>query len=351
MSDPVQFYLSCAVSADGFLDDVTAKRAILSSKDDLNAVLALRATMDMIVVGAETLRRDNPSLATRGSDHFAVRAAAGRSAHPVKLIISRSGQIPTDRAVFESGDAETIILSQSPTEAPGTIEPLRGHPIPAIRTLAEKRGLSRVLIEGGAQILHLGLPHAETLRLAVSPRTLGDRGHAFFMDPSGIDTKFFVAHRERLGSTQVYHIDLIRTRALPLMQQAFELSKQCPPSQTAFAVGCIGCQADLTPLARGYSRETGPSDHAEEAMLSKLADPPHTVICTLEPCLTRASKPLGCAQRLVAAGVKRVIYAIAEDETFTAQTGLSYLRNKGVDVLALPGFEDDFRRINAPIYG
>ena len=113
----------------------------------------------------------------------------------------------------------------------------------------------------------------------------------------------------------------------------------------------IACDADMRVLATGYSRETGPHIHAEEVMLARLARAPHTVVCTLEPCLHRASKPTGCAERLVAVGVQRVAYAVAEDDTFTRQSGLSYLRDHGVDLVRIPGFEGRVRAVNAPVYG
>ncbi|WP_298915443.1 dihydrofolate reductase family protein [uncultured Algimonas sp.] len=349
-------HLSCAVSADGYLDDTSPQRAVLSSPEDLDAVLALRARMDMIVIGAETLRRDDPSLATRGAAHIAARAAAGRAPDPIKVVITRSGDIPHDRAFFRTGTAETIVLSASPTHAPpdrakATVEHFMGDPIEAVLGIATARGLSDILIEGGAQMLRLALPRARRLRLAVSPRAFGDAGHArLFGDLDAFLAPLHIASTERLGDTTVHHIDLLLSRARPLMGRAFDLSAQCPPSATAFAVGAVACSEDLSVLATGYSRETGPTDHAEEALLSKLDGSAHTVICTLEPCLTRASKPTGCAERLVASGLRRLIYAVAEDETFTRQTGLAFLRNHGVDVLHLPGYESRFRALNAPVY-
>jgi 5-amino-6-(5-phosphoribosylamino)uracil reductase len=344
-------HLSCAVSQDGYLDNRAPSRAILSSPEDLAAVLALRAKMDMIVIGAETLRRDNPSLATRGDNHFAARKRAGLAPDPVKLVLSRSGNIPVDRAFFSTGSGETIILSASATNAPGTIVPLQGDPIVAIRKEAENRQLTNILIEGGAQILKLAMPVARTLRLAVSPQTFGDDGHArLFDDLTAFLNPLHILKCETLGDTTVYHIDLLLSRARPLMEKAFDLSAQCPPSETAFAVGAIACDEALSVLATGYSRETGPSDHAEEAMLSKLKVAPHTVICTLEPCLRRASKPVGCAQRLVTAGISRLIYAVAEDQTFTDQRGLDHLQQQGIELIHMPGFEDRFRTVNKAVY-
>lgn len=345
------FHLSCAVSTDGYLDDTAAARAILSSPEDLDAVLGLRAQMDMIVIGAETLRRDNPSLATRGRAYHDARKAAGRAPDPVKVVVTRTGDIPSDRAFFHTGIAETIVLSQTPADVPGTLTLFDGDPIAAIEDLAQTRGLTDVLIEGGAQMLTLAMPRARVLRLAVSPRELVDAGHArLFKDFERFMATLHVTGTETLGDTTVFHIDLLLSRAKPLMEQALALSTQCPASNTAFAVGALACTEDFTVLATGYSRETGPTDHAEEAMLSKLDQPPHTVICTLEPCLTRASKPTGCAQRLIDAGVERVIYAVAEDTTFTRQTGLSHLHAHGIELLHLSGYDDWFRTVNGPIY-
>lgn len=66
--------LSAAVTADGFLDDNSPRRLIISTPEDWAEVYRLRAAHDAILVGAETLRRDDPSLLVRDEE---VRAAAG----------------------------------------------------------------------------------------------------------------------------------------------------------------------------------------------------------------------------------------------------------------------------------
>lgn len=52
--------LSAAVTADGYLDDNGPGRLVISTPGDWAAVLRLRAGCDAILVGAETVRRDNP---------------------------------------------------------------------------------------------------------------------------------------------------------------------------------------------------------------------------------------------------------------------------------------------------
>jgi pyrimidine deaminase RibD-like protein len=51
---------------------------------------------------------------------------------------------------------------------------------------------------------------------------------------------------------------------------AIALSRRCPPSMTAFAVGAVLVARDGSVLATGYSRESSPHDHAEEAALAKV---------------------------------------------------------------------------------
>ena len=53
--------LSFATTADGYLDDNTPERLILSTPGDWKAVLQLRAAHDAILVGAETLRVGVPT--------------------------------------------------------------------------------------------------------------------------------------------------------------------------------------------------------------------------------------------------------------------------------------------------
>ena len=57
--------ISCAMSADGRIDDTSPVRLLLSGPDDLDRVDELRASADAILVGANTVRRDNPRLLIR----------------------------------------------------------------------------------------------------------------------------------------------------------------------------------------------------------------------------------------------------------------------------------------------
>ena len=53
------------MSIDGYLDSVSVKRLPLSNDADFDRVDAVRATCDAILVGAGTIRNDNPRLLIR----------------------------------------------------------------------------------------------------------------------------------------------------------------------------------------------------------------------------------------------------------------------------------------------
>ncbi|MBP0455334.1 dCMP deaminase [Kitasatospora sp. RG8] len=144
---------------------------------------------------------------------------------------------------------------------------------------------------------------------------------------------------------------------LRFLRRAVELSRRCPPSTTAFSVGAVIVGADGEVLAEGWSRETDPHDHAEEAALAKLpAGDPRlhgaTVYSSLEPCGQRASRPHPCARLLVAAGVPRVVVAWSEPATFVAETqGTALLEAAGVEVVELPELAAQARAVNAHLLG
>lgn len=127
---------------------------------------------------------------------------------------------------------------------------------------------------------------------------------------------------------------------------ACRLASLCPASDTAFSVGAVIVAADGTELSRGYSRENDPHDHAEEAALAKLAhrDPrlaTATIYSSLEPCAKRASRPRPCAQLIAEAGLRRVVTAWSEPDTFVVGAdGTERLVDAGVTVVAMPEYAD-----------
>lgn len=135
------------------------------------------------------------------------------------------------------------------------------------------------------------------------------------------------------------------------LREAIELSRRCPSSETAFSVGAVLVSENAEVIATGYSRELDPKDHAEEVALARAGDDPRlaraTLYSSLEPCLSRASRPRSCAELIVAAGIPRVVLAWLEPPLFARGGGAGWLRDAGVSVDEIPWLADLARSVNA----
>ena len=90
-----------AVDKHGSVDDRSQSAGRFTSEGCLDAVHQLRKECDGILVGVETIIRDNPSLNIR-------RVPSERQ--PLRIVIDPNGRIPQDAKVLNDG-GETIVLS------------------------------------------------------------------------------------------------------------------------------------------------------------------------------------------------------------------------------------------------
>ncbi len=96
-------------------------------------------------------------------------------------------------------------------------------------------------------------------------------------------------------------------------------------------VGCVLLAPDGRVVAEGFHRGAG-TPHAEADALARAgtAAVGTTAVVTLEPC-NHTGRTGPCSHALVAAGVRRVVYAIADPNT-VATGGTATLRAAGIDV-------------------
>jgi riboflavin biosynthesis pyrimidine reductase/pyrimidine deaminase RibD-like protein len=339
--------VSCATSADGYLDDASPERLILSGPADLDRVDELRAGCDAILVGAGTIRKDNPRLLIRDPRRRATRVARGLPEHPLRITLTARGnlELPRPYVVFQGADLS----------------------LPAILQSLSERAVRRLLVEGGASVLgqFLAQDLVNELHLAVAPFFIADPGAPRLnlpaVPPSG---RMTLAETRRVD-------DLVLHRYLlgpggpdyRFLRWAIELSRQCPPSDTAFSVGAVIVSEDGEVLATGFSREQEEKDHAEEVALRKLAADPRlsstsrlkgasllkgaTLYSSLVPCGARSSRPVTCVQHIIDAGIPRVVYAWNEPPLFTAGDGAVQLTAAGVNVTQIPALSATAQSVNA----
>ncbi len=137
---------------------------------------------------------------------------------------------------------------------------------------------------------------------------------------------------------------------------AVELSRACPPSETAFSVGAVLVGPGGAVISTGYSREGDPKNHAEESALAKATEAGAdtagaTMYSSLEPCLTRVSRPVSCARLIAAAGIRRVVIAWREPPVFQPGGGAEWLQRHGVTVVEYPELAAAAREVNDHLAG
>jgi 5-amino-6-(5-phosphoribosylamino)uracil reductase len=176
--------LSCCVSIDGYISGA-ASRLLLSNDADFDRVDAVRASCDAILVGAETLRIDNPRLLVRSEARRDQRAARGLPESPMKVTVTRRAELDAGAHFFNLGDTEKIVYcaSRRATEARDRLGRVAtvvdaGDNV-EMRTLSTDlaaRGVNRLMVEGGGTVHTQFLTDdiVDELQLTVAPVFIGD---------------------------------------------------------------------------------------------------------------------------------------------------------------------------------
>jgi 5-amino-6-(5-phosphoribosylamino)uracil reductase len=203
--------LSAAMSVDGHIDDAGPTPLLLSDDADLDRVDEVRAGVDAILVGATTLRRDDPRLNVRSAERTAARVADGRPAAPLKVTVTGSGDLDPAARFFTTGPGPKLVYAATAgvgaaRKAVGAVADVvdAGEPLDPHRLLADLagRGVARLMVEGGTAMHTLFLTSgvADELQLVVAPFFVGDGRAPRFVGPGRFphDT----AHRMRLAEAR-----------------------------------------------------------------------------------------------------------------------------------------------------
>jgi 5-amino-6-(5-phosphoribosylamino)uracil reductase len=175
------------MSIDGYLDSADATRLHLSNAADFDRVDAERARCDAILVGAATIRADNPRLLVRSAARRAERVSRGLSASPAKVTLTRRGDLAATAAFFTAGDSDKFVYCPGPAAEDvrarlGAVETVvdtgRAGDVDVAGVLEHlsARGIDRVMVEGGGTVLtqFLTADLVDELHLVVAPLFVGD---------------------------------------------------------------------------------------------------------------------------------------------------------------------------------
>lgn len=126
-----------AVSLDGRITRPTGEPRWLSSPEAREDAHRLRAEVDAIVVGAETVRADDPALTIRGA------AASERPGKPQpwRVVVTRSGRLPSGARVLTDAHRDRTLVVAGSESLASMLQDLGA------------RGCNAVLVEGGGELV------------------------------------------------------------------------------------------------------------------------------------------------------------------------------------------------------
>jgi 5-amino-6-(5-phosphoribosylamino)uracil reductase len=182
------------MSIDGYLDSATVKRLPLSNDADFDRVDSVRATCDAILVGAATVRNDNPRLLVRSSTRRDERLARGLRPSPIKVTVTERAELDACANFFVAGDTEKVVYCATAAvddarDRLGSVATVvdGGQPVEMCRVSEDlySRGVQRLMVEGGGTVhtQFLTADLADELHLVVAPFFIGDsRARRFVND-------------------------------------------------------------------------------------------------------------------------------------------------------------------------
>lgn len=172
-----------AQSLDGYIATRDGESVWISGPDDLRHTHRLRALCDAVVVGARTVRADDPRLTTR--------LVPGPS--PVRIILDPDRGLDAHYRVFQGGPETLLLCAPELANAPppgdakvlGVPRAGRGLDIQAILDLLRSRGLRRIFVEGGGVTVSrfLAAGALDRMHVTVAPLVMGGGIAAFPVPP------------------------------------------------------------------------------------------------------------------------------------------------------------------------
>lgn len=213
MSDRPYVLSSVATSVDGHIDDTSPERLLLSNAEDFDRVDQVRAESDAVLIGGNTLRRDNPRLLVNSDARRAARVTAGKPEHPLKVTVSASGDLDRDLRFWHFGGDKVVYTTDE--AAPKLRETLAGladvvstGPTLDFGALLDDlgtRGVCRLMVEGGGQIhtQFLAQDLVDEIHLAIAPLLVGQADAPTFTNaapyPGGTTSRMQLLGAETIG--------------------------------------------------------------------------------------------------------------------------------------------------------
>lgn len=167
-----------AQTLDGRIATPSGHSRWIGGPGDLSHTHRLRALCHAVIVGAATVREDDPALTTR--------LVPGPS--PLRVVLDPGRRLPDTRRVFRDGPPTLLVTAEDGPPRHGRAEVLRvprdasgGLDLQALLAALAARGLTRLFVEGGGQTVSrfLAAGLLDRLHVTVAPLILGSGRPAF----------------------------------------------------------------------------------------------------------------------------------------------------------------------------
>ena len=192
-------YINMAMTVDGKITSAGREHPRLTTRHDRARMDRLRAEADAIVVGARTVRSDDPNLHVRGQKARAYRRSLGKHAGLLKIIVTAGCGLDPEGRFFSDSDGGGLIVAtveEAPAERLRAFEGraevwLLGKQRVDLKLLLNRladRGVERLLVEGGGELNWELLRDdlVDELYVTIAPRLLGGRDAPTLLEGSGL---------------------------------------------------------------------------------------------------------------------------------------------------------------------
>jgi 2,5-diamino-6-(ribosylamino)-4(3H)-pyrimidinone 5'-phosphate reductase len=187
-----------AMTADGKITSAAREYPRFTSDRDRKYMDRLRAEADAIVVGAGTMRADNPRLEVRDPEMQAYRRSLGRRVGLVRVLVTASATIGSSSRFFEDEPGGERIVATVENADPGRLAAIGeraeiwtlGRRTVDLAALLERlagHGVRRVLAEGGGELNWCLVREdlVDEIYVTVAPTLLGGRDAPTLLEGEG----------------------------------------------------------------------------------------------------------------------------------------------------------------------